>query len=363
MKIQVNQGQNIIKILSDNFGSCLVFERALTVNWPDYAGSIGEYYSISNHSNEERERLTTELNGVLINGNENDILESLNTFLNLFSNGEYEIHFYTLKIKEHSFLGQNQLGYAESVPENERFSGWFLPSFEEENIFNTIPDEKINPERVDFYIDLINKGSRPKIILFESYNSTISEWSSTYILDGHHKLEAYLKLGIDIPAVKILKQETEINDTEEIVKYIYPLLKDFELNHFVKNNDNIINANVQSAPYLTKVLDNILGNDKYIGSDIVKLMINIANSENEQGTKWLNERLAVLLNNKYIGRGLYLYEKGFDKTHNTECWHQVMIYNRYDLKRWIRGTIKSSSTDKDSFLLKFFKYYFEVCFG
>lgn len=363
MKIQVNQGQNIIKLLSDNFSNCLVIEKALTVNWPDCAGSIGEYYSISNHSGEERERLTTELNGVLINGNENDILESFKTFLNLFSNGEYEIHFYILKIKEHSFFGQDKLVYAETVPENERFSGWFFPSFEEEHVFYTIPNDKINTERVDFYIDLINKGSRPKIVLFESFDSTNYEWSSTYVLDGHHKLEAYLKLGIDIPAVKILKQKTEISDTEEIIKYVYPLLKDFELNHFVKNNDNIINTNVQSAPYLTKVLDNILGNDKYIGSDIVLLMINIANSDNEQDTKWLNERLAVLLNNKYIGRGLYLYEKRFNETHNTECWHQVMIYNRYDLKRWIRGTIRSSSTDKDSSLLKFFKYYFEVCFG
>lgn len=350
MKIQVNQGQNIIKILSDDFSSCLVIEKALTLNWPDCHGSVGEYYSISNHSSEEREKLTNELNSILINGNENDILKSISTFLNLFSSGEYEIHFYTLKIKEHSFLGQNQVGYSETTPENERFSGWFFPfSFEKENVFNSIPNNKINPERIDFYVDLIKEGIRPKIILFESYNINTGDYSSTYILDGHHKLEAYLKLGIDIPSVKILKHETEGKDTEEILKYIYPLLKDFEFNHYLKNNENIKNIRIQPNLYLTEALDNILLNDKNIGVYIVKLMINIANSENESDVKWLTERLKALSANKYVGRGLYLY---YQEPELDKGWFQFEINNQYDLKKWTKKTLKTSS-NRDFSLLRF----------
>lgn len=353
MKIQVNQGQNIIKILSDDFSSCLVIEKALTINWPDSCGSIGEYYSISNHSSQEREKLSTELNSVLINGSENEILKSLNTFLNLFSDGEYEIHFYTLKIKEHLFFGQNQNVYSETVPENERFSGWFYPfSFEIDNIFNTIPNDQINPERVDFYVDLINQGSRPKIMLLESYNENLSQYSSTYILDGHHKLEAYLKLGIDIPAVKIVKQDTEANDTEEILKYIQPILKDFEFNHYLKHNDNIAQIQFKSNPYLTEVLDNILQNDKNPGSNISALIINIAISENDSD-KWLKDRLNALAKNKYMGKGLYLYYKGYDEIYKGECMLRFEINTQHDLKIWLKKALKIKPNIFDLLLSNF----------
>lgn len=241
MKTQVTQGQNIIKILSDDFASCLVIEKVLTVNWPDCRGSIGEYYSISNYPNEEREKLTVELNDVLINGDEEKILNSIKTFLNLFTNGEYKICFDDLSRKTSSFFCENQVEYSEAVPENERFSGWLYP-YKDRCFFYTIPRENINLERIDFYTNLINNGIRPKIIVFESYKIDTSEYSSSYIIDGHHKLEAYLKLGIDIPSVSILKLEIENNQTQELLKSVHPILKDFEFNHLLKNNHNILKS-------------------------------------------------------------------------------------------------------------------------
>lgn len=339
MQVNVNQGQNIIRILLDDFASCLVINKALTVNWPDCRGSVGEYYAISNYSDEEREKLTSELNTVLIDGNENDILKSVSTFLNLFSNGEYEIHFYELKIKKHSFFGQDQLIYSETTPDNEKFYGSFYPSFfDSHNIFYTISNNKMNPERIDFYTELIRQGIRPKILLFESCKD-LDNSSSTYILDGHHKLEAYLKLGIDIPAVKIVKKETEYSATEEILNYIHPIVKDFEFNHFIKNNENIENIAFQSNPVFTKAIDSILLNDKNIGVTIIKLMINIAAKGNELDNEWINDRLNILKSNKNIGKGFYLYYNIINKG-----WFPFEINTVNDLKKWATEVLKRNWT-------------------
>ncbi len=46
MEVKISNGQNLIQLLYDEFASCLVIEgTALTVNWPDCAGSVGEYYA------------------------------------------------------------------------------------------------------------------------------------------------------------------------------------------------------------------------------------------------------------------------------------------------------------------------------
>ncbi|MEL1253828.1 hypothetical protein AAEO57_08580 [Flavobacterium sp. DGU38] len=237
MIVEVSRGQNIIRILSDSFLSCLIVKQALVVNWPDCRGSVGEYYAISNFASEDRYKLTNKLDSVLINGNEDQILESITSFLDLFSNGKYEIFFNELNLKKCSFHHENQVIYSESVPEIEKFSNGFYPfPFENEDYFFTILKKDLNLERIEYYIDLIEKGIRPKIIVFESYNINTGYYSSSYILDGHHKLSAYLKLGINIPAVWIRNAENEEDNTEEILKYIKPILKDFEYDHIIKNN-------------------------------------------------------------------------------------------------------------------------------
>lgn len=235
MIVDVSEGQNIIKILSDSFLSCLIIKEALVVNWPDCRGSVGEYYAISNFTSEERYKLTNTLDSVLINGNEDQILESITYFLDLFSNGQYEIFFNELNLKKCSFHHENQVIYSELVPENEKFSNGFYP-FENQDYFFTILNENLNSERIEYYTNLIKKGIKPKIIAFDTYNINTGCYSSSYILDGHHKIKAYLKLGLDIPAIQIRKSVKEEDKTEQILQYIKPILKDFEYDHIIKHN-------------------------------------------------------------------------------------------------------------------------------
>lgn len=89
-EIQIDNGQNIIDIYFDGFASCLIIKKALAVNWPDCCGSVGEYYSISDYSIEERNFYTKKLNNILSEGSESEQIEIIKDFLNLFANGKYD---------------------------------------------------------------------------------------------------------------------------------------------------------------------------------------------------------------------------------------------------------------------------------
>ncbi len=111
MKVQITNGQNIIQLLFDEFASCLVIETALTVNRPDCAGSVGEYYALSRYSSEKRKSLTDSLNQSLIDGNEEDVFNSIKEFLTLFSNGNYKVELTTTKLDLCNFMPLPNNGY------------------------------------------------------------------------------------------------------------------------------------------------------------------------------------------------------------------------------------------------------------
>lgn len=80
------------RILLDNFSFALVIEQAVAVNWPDRHGSIGEYYAVSNHNYEKQKELTTHLNESIILGSDTEVFAAINIFMDLFTNGSYNIY-------------------------------------------------------------------------------------------------------------------------------------------------------------------------------------------------------------------------------------------------------------------------------
>jgi hypothetical protein len=83
MKVTINGGQNIIQNLTDGFSNALIINRPLALNWPDCAGSVGEYYTVSDFSSAEREQLTSSLDAVLINGEKDELYTNIASFLEL----------------------------------------------------------------------------------------------------------------------------------------------------------------------------------------------------------------------------------------------------------------------------------------
>jgi hypothetical protein len=103
MKVTINDGQNVIQNLNDGFLNAWIINKPLAVNWPDCAGSVGEYYSVSNYSTEKREKLTNNLNDILINGNEDQLFSNVGAFLKLFNSGDYNITLTSMKLVESVF--------------------------------------------------------------------------------------------------------------------------------------------------------------------------------------------------------------------------------------------------------------------
>ncbi len=344
MEVEITNGQNIIQLLFDEFASCLVIETALTVNWPDCAGSVGEYYALSSYSSDKRKDLTDSLNQVLIDGDEKTVFNSVKEFLNLFSNGNYNVNLGTMKLDACNFMCEGQVKYSENVAINRRFSGAFYPyPYDKVNVFFTTPNSTINNERVEYYKRLIQNGLKPKVITYKLYNPVNADFTACYIIDGHHKTKAYIELGFDIPTIKIVKTELVKRHTQAILNASAPILKDFEFEHFLIENDkNLENVNFIEDSFLTSKLDGILSKRSRLGIGIIKLFLKLDKSKDEKNLNWLIERLKILSKNDTIGNGLILRFFGFSESLNFDCWTYDEINNRNDFNNWINKTLPNN---------------------
>jgi len=344
MEVEITNGEKIIQLLFDEFASCLVIETALTVNWPDCAGSVGEYYALSSFSSDKRNSLTSKLNEVLIDGEEEEVYNSIKEFLKLFSNGNYKVNIDTMKLDTCNFMHEGQVKYSENVAMSKRFSGAFYPyPYDKSNIFFTTPNNAINNERVDYYKQRIQNGLRPKAITYELYSPINANFTACYLLDGHHKTKAYLELGIDIPTVNIVKTERAEGQTQEILNASAPILKDFEFEHFLINNDeNLESVDFINDSFLTSKLDEILIKNSRLGIGILKLFLKIDKSKDEKNLIWLIERLKILSINQTIGNGLILKYYGFNESLNYDCWTYDEIESINDYNNWINKTLPNN---------------------
>jgi len=90
--VELVDGQGIIRIINDDQSHALIIEKPVAINWQDSMGTIGEYYAVSSYGEALREKLTHELNQVLISGSNSQVLENMERFLKLFENGEYAVY-------------------------------------------------------------------------------------------------------------------------------------------------------------------------------------------------------------------------------------------------------------------------------
>lgn len=347
-EIEISNGQNIIDIFFDDFASCLFVKKALAVNWPDCRGSIGEYYSISNLPDEERNYYTKTLNKVLSEGNDLEQIESVKDFLKIFGNGKYSINKWNAKLEDIIFLTSHNVIYSNDVPNDERFSGAFYPSYLEdsENCLFSITNDIINQDRVEYYCSNIKNGQRPTVITMSAYIETTGNHSCNYVLDGHHKIQAYLKLNENIPIIHIQKIEKNISNTASLLNYSKTFLKDFEYKHlFVNNGENLLNIDFINEENLTNDLDEILSNANKIDTEIINLLKKFCCSKNQSNIDWYKLRLKSLKKNKNLsllafGKVLNVYEKKKDERFG-ECWFPKVIRNNFELESWIKKTINN----------------------
>lgn len=345
MEISVTHGKGIIKLLFDGFASCLIIRRPIAVNWPDCRGSVGEYYAVSELSKEEQINMADQLNHALIEGTEEEIMHGIQDFLQLFENGSYQVFPGTMHFKDSDFhIHRPSPTSKEPLLFDRFFSGGFFP-FKDFNYILTLEINSMDEERVIYYIDRIRKGDQPKALVFSSLYHADPEMSTSFIIDGHHKIEAYNRLKMDIPAIFIYKQNSSYESAQEVIHASRPILSDKEFEHLFQNDDeNIPEIVYIDDEILTAELDRILKSTDRIDTGIINILIRHHQSGSPQDKIWLNKRLEVLRTNCNVGlfsykKNIMTFSRNYAEQYKDYAWFSKIIKHRYELNNWIRETI------------------------
>lgn len=344
MEIHITHGQGIIKALYDGFASCLIIRRPVAVNWPDSRGSVGEYYAVSELSEQDKIILSEGLNKALTEGTEAEILSGIEDFLHLFESGTYQVNLGKIPFEHSNFYTSRPLAAAENPDGSKKFSGWFYP-FEDFNYLYTLESKSIDTKRVDYYTDLIKKGSCPKPVIFYSLYNQDPLMSSAFVLDGHHKIEAYRRLEMDIPAVFIAKDNNDYSSASELMHGAHRLLHDIEFEHLFQNNDdNLPHINFLNDEVLTNALDKMLRDSERIDISIIEILIRHHQSGSPDERRWLTRRLEFLRENIHLSffnfrKGLNVYSPQYAKGYKTNTWFLKTLRNTMELNTWINETV------------------------
>ncbi len=324
--VEVKNGQAVIDIISDHFASALIIEKAVAVIWPDCAGSIGEYYAVSRENYDKQKELTANLIQSLTSGSDQELFSAVTVFLDLFANGRYNLIIGAVDVFSAQTVHDSKVTYAAGVDENEVFTyNLYNYGYGEVLLFSRSINT-IDQNRVNEYLEIINSGNRPKIILF-----TDSALEHSYVIDGHHKLLAYEELGITAPAVIIKKSQSSEKSYKNIVPQLLDILKPVEAMHILQSNSSISEIEVYLLPKITSYLDDILTNQKSIGTTIHRLLYNTYHSTDKEIKTWTDERLLVLCGNKYKGNGQFLYYTDNEKKYHFKRFY---IENDDDFRQW-----------------------------
>ncbi|QEC76601.1 hypothetical protein [Mucilaginibacter ginsenosidivorax] len=351
-KVEVTNGQGIIEIITDGFLNALVIEEAVAVNWPDCRGSIGEYYSVSDNDYQKQLELTVGLDHSLAHGSDNEILEEIIKFLDLFDNGNYDVAISRLDKKNCSFYSDSSMVYSDSVPEEYRFACNYYDYGSGDIYLFTRRRNRIDQNRVDHYVNLINEGARPKAIIYYHYYYDDSSASPNYVLDGHHKILAYQQLDMDIPAVIICKRDMLGEHKANILPYVVDVLKLNELRHAILENENVTDIDAYRNERVSKALDDILLNYKGIGIELLQLFYNAWHSPVSGHREWAAEKLSVLQHNINKGKGQTLYRKTFISETSYPAWVNTYIENDLDFEVWKKILLNGEEASVDWFTIQ-----------
>lgn len=267
----------------------------------------------------------------LINADNLTIEISLQNFLNLFHNGVYSISFSKEKISPDEQLLKEEVNRGKKDIFNGKiFYGWAYLGYDFQNYFiYTLQNKNLNEERIQYYIDLISEGKEPKVI-------TIGNFSLKYVLDGHHKLEAYTRLGKEVPIYNINKLTFEENELEKSLEYAYKSIDVDEFNDMFFGNGLLSRVDYIKFPEFTKLIDEYISNEKPIRKNFNhsfgELFLKMHNSDNEEERLWFDERFEKIKQAKYISLGLPY----FVMDNNIKKWKRFPIILKSDFDEWLK---------------------------
>jgi len=150
----------------------------------------------------------------------NNCIELIEPLLNQFTNATYEIEIEEIDDAYHIIYPgeptyQNKEKTKHIIFKNQWAGGYpFIFSFQRLN----------DSDRMNFYKEQIEIGLRPQILILQTDNSEVS-----FILDGHHKLNAYNRTTVNANIVRIKKLDNYVIDEKRILNTFDKLEKESDL--------------------------------------------------------------------------------------------------------------------------------------
>jgi len=276
IEFEITNGRDIIAIERCYLGSYFRIKDPVTLVWDHCRESIGHYLCMLPYDEGQRNEMQQAIQEGLnqdFTGRTDELRNMLSPLFPLFRNGKYRIRYFgfdtgndpdsaTRSFNESIYpyypKGVTRLEDASVViaaceewnKKNEQQREYIYQTDNlypgDDRYFATRPKEEIDFERVAYFEELIQRGARPFVILYAA-----PEQDPTlpgFILDGHHKVEAYTNLKLR-PPVAVIDQLGYGNEDLFNLERLSTMLFPWQVEHLVENGDF-------SDTYCDRVLSN-----------------------------------------------------------------------------------------------------------
>jgi hypothetical protein len=211
----LRQSLGLFKIIGGKFGTGLYFDgQPISFYWDDYRGSVAQYLA-QVKTLDTKENLANIRN--FVEGQvakTQSLAGQLKPLLHLFEPGDYALNLLT--IKDALPMWDEYPGKALDMDFKEDI-GNFYPMGTE--LVTTRPKRLLNQERIKFYEAILKQGQRPIVI-----TASVKDGWTEFVIDGHHKLQAYTELKIAPRVLQIVKQTYSPITDEDVEAFLsnYP---------------------------------------------------------------------------------------------------------------------------------------------
>jgi hypothetical protein len=211
---KLHQGLGLFKIVGGGFGTGLYFDgQPISIFWHDWGGSVAQYLAHVKILNNEANLLAIRnfVEGQV--AETHGLAKQIKPLFKMFESGEYQLNLldeFSLSLwSEYPGEALNQ-DFKEDI-------GWFYPLYP--SVIATRPKRFLNHERIKFYEASLTRGQRPIVI-----TASVIEGYARFVIDGHHKLQAYENLNIAPRVLQIVKQVESFVTEEDIEAFLstYP---------------------------------------------------------------------------------------------------------------------------------------------
>ncbi len=271
MNFNITNGTGYIAIGLCDAGSYIQINKPVTLVWPDAGGSVAEYLCLMPMAPGEHEKVHDLIMDSLntdFTGREQDLYEVLKPLLSLLPNGEYDLTYRAGLPQPEPVNDQNQpVSYAwfteyptpvklNQIDQLKRDYKAECKQFDrEESLYDLVeftstwayngggafryvatrPFDEIDADQVRHFERQIAEGARPWVLVMNAVLPE-HEWSADFVLDGHHKLEAYNNMRVNPPSVTITQHirhnDEKIFDAEALAQQLYPWQMRHILDHW-----------------------------------------------------------------------------------------------------------------------------------